>query len=141
MAKCFCITSGCRDQGGIDVDPRTLKKHTVKDKTQLDQNASEAANRVIEEEVNAVASHLVSQTLADNVSGLPHTHGGRPWAKWTSEELPDPIDITATYSPSRESPRTSAKPSLATWQTGLVNKGFTQESYFGSSHIRFPCLS
>jgi hypothetical protein len=101
MAKCFCITSGCRDQGGIDVDPRTLKKHTVKDKTQLTQNASVAANRAIEEEVNAIASHLASQTLADNVSGLPRTQGGRLWAQWTSEELPDPIDITATYSPSR----------------------------------------
>jgi hypothetical protein len=101
MAKCFCIASGCRDQGGIDVDPRTLKKHTVKDKTQLARDASEAANHAIEEEINTIAGHLASQTLADNVSGLPHTQGGRLWAKWTSEELPDPIDITATYSPSR----------------------------------------
>jgi len=101
MAKCFCITSGCRDQGGVDVDIRTFRAHNVKDKAQLAQKASEAANRVVEEEVNAITSHLASQTLADNVSGLPPIPAGRLWAKWTAEELPDAIDITATYSPSR----------------------------------------
>ena len=101
MAKCFCITSGCRDQGGVDVDIRTLRAHNVKDKAHLEQKASEAANRAVEEEVNAITSHLASQTLADNVSGLPPTPAGRLWAKWTAEELPDAIDITATYSPSR----------------------------------------
>jgi hypothetical protein len=101
MAKCFCITSGCRDQGGQDVDVRTLKKHSIKDKIQSAQKASEAANRAVEEEVNAIASHLASQTLADNVSGLPCTQGGRLWSKCAAEELPESIDITATYSPSR----------------------------------------
>lgn len=101
MAKCFCITSGCRDQGGQDVDVRTLKKHTIKDKTQLVQKTLEATNCVVEDEVNAIASHLASQTLADNVSGLPRNQGGRLWSKWTAEELPEPIDVTATYSPSR----------------------------------------
>ena len=101
MAKCFCITGGCRDQGGIDVDTRTFKAHNVKDKAQFAQKASEAANRAVEDEVNVIAGHLASQTLADNVSGLPPTPAGRLWSKWTTEELPEPVDITATYSPSR----------------------------------------
>jgi len=101
MAKCFCITSGCREQGGVDVDIRTFRAHNVKDKSQLAQKALEATNRAVEEEVNAITSHLASQTLADNVSRLPPTPAGHLWAKWTAEELPDAINITATYSPSR----------------------------------------
>src|SRR5271154_6402962 len=101
MAKCFCITNGCGDQGGVDVDTRTLKAHTVKDKAQLAQKATEAANRAVEEEVNVIGNHLASQTLADNVSGLSSIPAGRLWAKQTAEELPESIDVTATYSPSQ----------------------------------------
>jgi hypothetical protein len=101
MTKCFCITSGCRDREGVDVDHRTFKLHSVKDKAQLAQKASEAANHAVEEEINVIASHLASHTLADKVSGSPSTPAGRLWFKWTSEELPEPVDITATYSPSR----------------------------------------
>ena len=103
MAKCFCITSGCHDQGGIDVNIRTFRAHKVKDKAQLAQRALEATNCAIKEEVNAITSHLTSQTLLDNVSGLPPTPAGCLWAKWTAEELPDTIDITATYSSSHHS--------------------------------------
>ena len=39
--------------------------------------------------------------LADNMSGLPPTPAGCLWAKWIAKELPDTIDITATYPPSR----------------------------------------
>jgi hypothetical protein len=100
MVKCFCTTSGCRDQGGVDVDNRTFKSHSVKDKAQLAQKASEAAIHAVEEEVNVIASHLASHTLADKVSGLPSIPAGRLWSKWTAE-LPEPVDVTATYSPSR----------------------------------------
>ena len=103
MATCFCITSGCRDQDGVDIDIRTFKAHKVKDKAQLAQRASEATNCAIEEEVNVITSHLASQTLSDNVSGLPPTPARRLWAKWTAEELPDAIDITAAYSSSHRS--------------------------------------
>ena len=103
MAKCFCITSGCRDQDGVDIDIRTFKAHKVKDKAQLAQRASEATNCAIEEEVNVITSHLASQTLSDNVSGLPPTPAGHLWAKWTAEELPDAVDITAAYSSSHRS--------------------------------------
>ena len=99
MAKCFCITSG-HDQGGIDIDIHNFRAHKVKDKAQLAQRALEATNCAIEEEVNVITSHLASQTLSDNVSGLPPTPAKRLWAKWTAEELPDAVDITATYSPS-----------------------------------------
>ena len=101
MAKCFCITSGCCDQGGIDVNIRTFRAHKVKDKAQLAQRALETTNCAIKEEVNAITSHLTSQTLLDNVFGLPPTPARRFWAKWTAEELPDAIDITATYSTPR----------------------------------------
>ena len=98
---CFCITSGCRDLGGIDVDTRTLKAHSVKDKAQLAQKTSEAGNRAVEEEVNMIGSHLASHTLADNVSGLPPTPAGRLWFKCTANELPQPVDVTPTHLPFR----------------------------------------
>ena len=101
MAKCFCIISSCCDQGGVDVNIHTLRAHNIKDKAHLVQKALEATNHAVEEEVNVITSHLTSQTLADNVSGLPPTPAGHLWAKWTAKELPDAIDITATYSPSR----------------------------------------
>ena len=102
MAKCFCITSGCCDQGGVDVDIHTLRAHNIKDKAQLVQKALEGATHAVKEEVNVITSHLASQTLADNVSRLPPTPAGCLWAKWTAKELPDTIDITAMYSPSHQ---------------------------------------
>ena len=74
--------------------------HNIKDKAQLAQKALEATTRAVKEEVNAITSHLASQTLVDNISRLPPTPAGHLWTKWTAKELPDTIHITAMYSPS-----------------------------------------
>ena len=66
------------------------------------QKTLEAATHAVKEEVNAITSHLASQTLVDNISRLPPAPAGCLWAKWTAKELPDAIDIMAMYSPSRQ---------------------------------------
>ena len=85
--------------GGRQLDPRTQKSHAHKDKARLVEVASDAAERAIEDQLEAVRLHLASFTLADDVSSPPST--AVPGGKIAPQEsLPDTVDISATYSPS-----------------------------------------
>ena len=90
--------------GGRQLDPRTQKSHAYKDKARLIELASDAAEHAIEDQLEAIRLHLASTTLADDASSSPSTAvpGGRMWAYSPRESLPDTIDISATYSPSRQ---------------------------------------
>jgi hypothetical protein len=89
--------------GGRQLDPRTQKSHALKDKARLVELASDAAENAIEDQLETIRLHLTSSTLADDVSSSPFTAvpGGRMWTSATRESLPDAVDTSATYSPSR----------------------------------------
>ena len=90
--------------GGRQIDPRTQKSHAYKDKARLIEVASDAADRAIEDQLETIRLHLASSTLADDVSSSPSTAvpGGRMWNYSPRESLPDPINISATYSTPRQ---------------------------------------
>jgi hypothetical protein len=98
---CHCTSQGCGDIGGRQLDPRTQKSHAHKDKARLVEVARDAAERAIEDQLETIRLHLASSTLADDVSSSPSIPGGRMWTNAPRESLPDTIDISATYSPSR----------------------------------------
>ena len=89
--------------GGKQLDPRTQKLHAYKDKARLVEVATNAVDHAIEDQLETIRLHLASSTLADDVSSSPSTAvpGGRLWACAPQESLPDTVDISATYSPSR----------------------------------------
>jgi hypothetical protein len=99
---CHCISQGCGETGGRQLDPRSQKSHAFKDKARLVELASDAAEHAIEDQLETIRLHLASSTLADDVSSSPSTvPGGRMWTSAPRESLPDTVDTSATYSPSR----------------------------------------
>jgi hypothetical protein len=87
--------------GGREVDYRTKKAHAHKDQVGLVEKANLAAERALEDQLDTIRAHLASSTLADDASPSPSVPGGRMWAYAPPESLPDTVDISATYSPSR----------------------------------------
>jgi len=100
---CHCTLEGCGEMGGREVDCRTQKVHTHQDKVRLVEEASTATERAVEEQLEAIRLHLASSNLADDTSPSTSVPGGRMWAyaPSESESLPDTVDISASYSPSR----------------------------------------
>lgn len=101
---CHCISQGCGELGGKDLDYRTHKWHAHKDKACLVERATHEAERAVEDQHEAIKLHLLASTLADDESPSPSAlaPGGRMWAAYAPpESLPDTVDISATYSPSR----------------------------------------
>jgi hypothetical protein len=90
--------------GGRQLDRRTQKSHAYKDKARLVEMASDAAEHAIDDQLETIRLHLASTTLADDISSSPSTAvpGGRMWTYSPRESLPDPIDISATYSTPRQ---------------------------------------
>lgn len=86
--------------GGRELDYRTQKSHAQKDKAYLVEEATKAADRAVEDQLESIRLHLASSTLLDDVSPSPSTSvpGGRMWA---SSPQASPPDVSATYSPSR----------------------------------------
>ena len=58
---------------GGQIDPGTQKSHVYKDKARLVEVASDAADHVIEDQLETIRVHLASSTLADDVSWSPST--------------------------------------------------------------------
>ena len=73
------------------------------DKVCLVEEATTAAKCAVEDQLEAIWLHLASSNLADDASPSTSVPGGRMWAYAPSESepLPDTVDISASYSPSR----------------------------------------
>lgn len=67
MPKCFCISKGCN---GRDLNPRTVQNHKRDDdraQTTAALAASEAANKLCQDQDAELAAYISSLTLSDNI--------------------------------------------------------------------------
>lgn len=62
---CQCKSHGCRAQGGVPLDTRTIQKHRLKDQLKIFENAKADSERAIQEQLDHISQHLAETTLAD----------------------------------------------------------------------------
>jgi len=86
--QCNCTSEGCGDHGGVEVDKRTFDNHARKDKIALMQMANERAEHAIQDQLDAIATHLSSTTLADDFPTPPPVPGGRLWSRHATSNTP-----------------------------------------------------
>ena len=80
MPICNCETNGCRLKGGVQLPLRTARAHAHTDTANRYECARLASEKALQEQDDAIATHLASMTLADQVSEPSH-NGGRLWGK------------------------------------------------------------
>jgi hypothetical protein len=80
MPICNCETNGCRLKGGVQLSLRTARDHAHADTARRYERAHLASEKALQEQEDAIATHLASMTLADQVSEPSHD-GGRLWGK------------------------------------------------------------
>lgn len=91
MPTCFCTSFGCAAKGLVDpitkesqgreVDARTLKAHSLKDRTEAAVKARASSQRAIEAQEDDIAKYLGSLTLSAKASNSSPQHGSRLWSK------------------------------------------------------------
>ena len=99
---CHCISQGCKEMGGMKLDPYTQKLHAQKNKACLVKQATHVAEHALENQLESIRLYLASLTLTDNVSPSPLTFvpGSRMWGYIPQNSLPNTADISTPYSPS-----------------------------------------
>jgi hypothetical protein len=80
MPTCNCETNGCRLQGGVQLPLRTVRDHAHGDQANRYERARIASEEALRDQEDAIATHLASMTLADQVSEPSHA-GGRLWGR------------------------------------------------------------
>jgi len=80
MPTCNCETNGCLLQGGVQLPLRTVRDHAHVDQANRYERARIASEEALRDQEDAIATHLASMTLADQVSELSQD-GGRLWGK------------------------------------------------------------
>ncbi|KAF8817367.1 hypothetical protein BYT27DRAFT_7247259 [Phlegmacium glaucopus] len=98
IVTCHCTSQGCGQMGGRDIDHCTQKSHAHKDKARLVEMATNAADHAVEDQIEAIRVHLSSDVSSSPLTSVP---AGKMWAYVPQETLPDTVDISAIYSPSR----------------------------------------
>ena len=83
QVRCTCTSGRCGDHGGIEVDKRTYNNHIRNDKIALAAKAQEQSERAIQDQLDAISTHLTSIVLADDSLPTPPVPGGRLWSKGT----------------------------------------------------------
>src|SRR6202789_4637964 len=75
MPTCNCETNGCRLQGGVQLPLRTVRDHAHVDQANRYERARIASEEALQDEEDAIPTHLASSTLADKVSEPSHAGG------------------------------------------------------------------
>lgn len=78
MPRCYCRAYGCGEiEGGVNVDPRTIKQHERQDRMGAALAAADAAERDTD---NLVAQFVSSMAIANDVTGGIEP-GGSLWSR------------------------------------------------------------
>lgn len=89
MPKCYCHLGGCAASGGREISKCIYDSHTRTECSARIVNAQAAGHDPLQEQEEAITSHLAAMTLSDQVSGASPHPGGRLWSKSSS-----PQDLT-----------------------------------------------
>jgi hypothetical protein len=114
MPLCYCISGGCREQGGIDplsgkpkglsISARLHEKHALEDRILAVKEAENRAQAAVDSQLEEITTYLSTSTLADRVSGSSSILGGRLWSRADDDEAIFPIRDSRNSSKSRSPP-------------------------------------